>query len=193
MNSSIMPAPEHRLCSSTGKRISKVDEVLLLVCARLSTCMVAQGQSPFRQKSSQNRSSRICEVWRNLGKIVSQTKKKPWRILYTQRQIILVLFLERNCSHPLALGYKKKVFLSQGQQHLESGGGDKEALKWKIENIYPKHFTQCSLFFFCCCFFIQTRVCVCFYHPNYSHQCQGDSLEQTRPKIQSLKGAKPVA
>lgn len=148
MNSSIMPAPEHRLCSSTGKRISKVDEVLLLVCARLSTCMVAQGQSPFRQKSSQNRSSRICEVWRNLGKIVSQTKKKPWRILYTQRQIILVLFLERNCSHPLALGYKKKVFLSQGQQHLESGGGDKEALKWKIENIYPKHFTQCSLFFF---------------------------------------------
>lgn len=129
MISSIMPAPEHRLCSSTGKRISKVDGVLLLVCARLSACMVAQGQSPFRQKSSLNRSSRICEARKKLGeKIVSQMKKrkkKPSRILYTLRQIILVLYLERNCSRPLALGKKKKkkrCFFHKGNiQNLVGG------------------------------------------------------------------------
>lgn len=32
-------------------------------------------------------------------------------------------------------------------------------------------------FLFLLLLFIQTRVCVFFYHPNYSHQCQGDSLE----------------
>lgn len=76
--------------------------------------------------------------------ITDKKRKKPSRILYTQRQIILVLFLERNCSHPLVLGGKKKMFLSQGQQHLESGGGNEEARTWKTENIYPEYFTQCS-------------------------------------------------
>ncbi len=70
MISSIMPVCKHPLCSNTGKRIRKVDRVLLLVCAKLSTWMVAQGTSadcsPFRQKSSQNSSSCVCEVGMNL-------------------------------------------------------------------------------------------------------------------------------
>lgn len=54
MISSIMPMPKNPLCSNTGKRITKVDRVLLLVCAKLSTWMAAQGNSadcsPLRQK-----------------------------------------------------------------------------------------------------------------------------------------------
>lgn len=70
MISSIMPVCKHPLCLNTGKRIRKVDRVLLRVCAKLSTWMVAQGTSadcsPFRQKSSQNSSSCVYEVGLNL-------------------------------------------------------------------------------------------------------------------------------
>lgn len=91
-------------------------------------------------------------------KIVSQThahtqKKNPSRILYTQRQIILVLFLGRNCSQPLALG-GKGMFLSQGQQHLESGGGgvmkkhEREKQKRFTPNISPSAAGLLFFFFF---------------------------------------------
>lgn len=138
MISSIMPAPEHRLCSSTGKRISKVDGVLLLVCARLSACMVAQGQSPFRQKRSLNRSSCICEAWKKLGEknSIPDEEKKPSRILYTLRQIILVLFLERNCSRPLALG-EKRCFFHKGNNIQNLVGGTKKHEHGKKKTFTP--------------------------------------------------------
>lgn len=81
MISSIMPVCKHPLCSNTGKRIRKVDRVLLLVCAKLSTWMVEQGTSadcsPFRQKRSLNSSSCVCEVAVNLQEEPNGGKEVP--------------------------------------------------------------------------------------------------------------------
>lgn len=96
--------------SNTGKRIRKVDRVPLLVCAKLSTWMAAQGTSadcsPFRQKNSQNSSSCVCEVGMNLqeeqhrGKEVPQGSCTPRNTFHPN---YFLLFLHRSCICPLAM------------------------------------------------------------------------------------------
>lgn len=78
MISSIMPMPKNPLCSNTGKRITKVDRVLLLVCAKLSTWMATQGTLPIaplsEKKPSQNSSS--CFFYEEKGNSEEETTTK---------------------------------------------------------------------------------------------------------------------
>lgn len=64
-------------------------------------------------------------------------------------------------------GEKKKLF-----------GGRQRSRNMENTKYLPRIFYPLQLgFFFSLSFFSQTRVYVCSFHPNYSRQCQGDSLE----------------
>lgn len=98
---------------------------------------------------------------RNLGeKIVSQMKKRKKTLkdlIHPETNYFSVIFGEKLFS-PISAGKKKKMFLSQGQQHLESGGRDEEAWTWKKENIYSEYFTECSWASFFFSFFLKSRL-----------------------------------
>lgn len=182
MISSITPAPEHRLCSGTGKRISKADggssSSSSCLCQARHLCGCAGSISFQTEEQSEQiqpylRSMEELGEKKNsitVGKTKQNKKKKPLKDLrHPETNYFRIIFGDKQFSPISAGGEGERCFFHKGKniQNLEG------AKKIFIPNISPSA-ARFSFFFF---FFIQTRVCGCFYHPNYSQWCQGDSLE----------------